>query len=163
METAARKLGDRFTTEIVVNVSNKERDEKKDELVEVDREIDRIAAEKSAADSEFNQQLKGELKRRTDLLNTIESGTEKQEVEVFERLNDKLGQIETVRVDNGKVLPEFTRALTAEERQLDIMDLDPKGTGKTPPPAKAKGGRKPGPAKGKARGKGRAAAGASAE
>lgn len=117
--------------EIVVKVTNKDRDEKKDELVEVDREIDRIAAEKSAAGSEFNRQLKDERKRRADLLSTIESGTEKIEVEVFERLNDKLGQVETVRVDNGKVLPEFTRALTAEERQLDISELDPQGTGKT--------------------------------
>jgi predicted phage-related endonuclease len=123
-------LGEKFVKTIQVKVGAKGQEAKKDELVGVDREINRVEGEKAAEMNEFNSQLKGLRKQRNQLLDTIENGIEEQEIEVFERLNDKLQQVETIRVDTGKVMPEFTRALTAEERQLDISDLDPKGTGK---------------------------------
>jgi TolA-binding protein len=159
----ARVLGERFEIEEAVKVSSRERTEAEGRLAKVDRKILDTKEAKALKLADFKQQLKDLNEEQKVLLDVHENGVQKVKVQVFERLNDRQSHVEMVRVDNGKVIGE--RALTAEERQLDIMDLDPKGTGKpqaSKPPAKVKGkasagGAKPGAAKAKGRGKGRSA------
>jgi len=154
-------LGEKKLIDMPVKVASKDRQEKTDHLAVVDRKILEVQACKAADVSDYNQKLKDLRAEQKALLDTIESGIQHVKVEIYEKLNEQLGQVETIRVSDGKVLPEFTRPLNKEERQLDIMDLDPKGTGK-PAPAKAapKAGKPPAKTKGKG---GRARAGASAE
>lgn len=154
-------LRERFEIEQTIKVASADRQGKTDHLAVVDRKILEVQACKAADVSDYNQKLKDLRAERKALLDTIENGVAKVKVVVGERLNERLGQVETFRLDTGMVIPELTRALSREERQLDITDLDPKGTGK-PAPAKAapKAGKPPAKTKGKG---GRSRAGASAE
>lgn len=114
-------FGDPIEREVTVSVKKSEQSSYKDKLVEVDRQIDTVAAEKASEMADFNQRLKDLRKQRATLLDTIENGTEVQRVRGFERLNERLGQVEFVREDTGKVIHEFTRPATAEERQTDLF------------------------------------------
>ncbi len=111
-----------FEKKMQVKVADQESNEKLHELCACDREIDRISSEKASASAEFNQQLKAERKRRTELLNTIETGIETRTVRVYERLNEQRQEVETVRFDDDVVLDEYTRPLSREERQLSFGD-----------------------------------------
>lgn len=114
-------FGDPIEREVTVSVKKSEQSSYKDKLVEVDRQIDTVAADKASEMADFNQRLKDLRKQRATLLDTIENGTEVQRIRGFERLNERLGQVEFVREDNGKVIHEFTRPATAEERQTDLF------------------------------------------
>ena len=116
------KFPRRVTREFTSEINDEQALEKYKELVEVDKTIDSVAAQKSAAMADYNQQLKDHRKHRTDLLNTIETKIETRSVECEERINEQLQQIEIVRLDTGKVVEEWSRPLTAEERQLDLED-----------------------------------------
>jgi|GEM_PF-6261008 len=160
-------FGEQKTIKLKVKVGSGGQLEKKDQLVEVRREFAKVSGAKALDMKDYNQSLKDLRTQEKELLDTIANGIAEVDVDVVERLNDKLQQVETFRVDTGKIIPELTRPLNQEERQLSIEDLDPKGTGKTATskaapagkPAKAKG-----PAKSKGKGgRGARSAGASAE
>jgi hypothetical protein len=155
-------LRERFEIEQTIKVASADRQGKTDHLAVVDRKILEVQASKAADVSDYNQKLKDLRAEQKALLDTIENGVAKVKVVVGERLNDQTGQVETYRLDTGMVIPELTRALSREERQLDITDLDPKGTGKPgATKATAKAGKPPAKTKGKG-GRGKSA-GASAE
>jgi hypothetical protein len=115
-------FGDIFKREITVKLDKNELGPRKDRLCEVDRQILNVQADKAGALSGFNEQLKGLRDEHRKLLTAIETGTETTEVEVFERVDDRRGEVLTIRVDTNKPLPELTRPLTGDERQLGIED-----------------------------------------
>lgn len=118
------KFPRRVTREFTAEITDEQAIEKYKELVEVDEEIARTAAQKAAAMADYNLQLKDLRKQQTTLLGTIKTKIETRSVECEERLNEDRQEIEVVRLDTGKVVDEWTRPMTAEERQLDLEGVD---------------------------------------
>lgn len=117
------KFPKRVTREFTSEINDEQALEKYKELVEVDKTIDQVSAQKSASMADYNQELKGQRKRRADLLNIIETKIETRSVVCEERINEERQEIEVVRLDTGKVVEELTRPMTADERQLDLDDV----------------------------------------
>lgn len=117
-------FGEPFKKEIRVKVKKSEQEQKKDELVTVDREIQRVANEKAGDMANYNQDLKVLRERQRKLLDVIKDGEETLEIECVERVNERLGKVEVVRTDTGQIIDE--RPLTADERQLDFTEVKPK-------------------------------------
>ena len=120
MSKFPRKIAKEFTQEI----TDEQAIEKYKELVEVDQEIARTSAQKASAMTDYNQQLKDLRKHQTTLLNTIETKIETRSIECEERINEARQEIEVYRLDTGSLVPEMTRPLTQEERQLDLEDVE---------------------------------------
>ena len=115
-------FGDIFRKEITVQLDDSERASRKDRLCEVDREVISVQAEKAGALSAFNADLKSLRDEQRKLLVAIETGIDTVEVDVLERVNERRGEVETVRCDTGEVIAELTRPMTGDERQLSLED-----------------------------------------
>lgn len=113
-----------FTIKMKQTVANRELVEKYEELVEVDREIDKVGADKAAQMSDFNQELKGLRQKRKGLLDVINDGEQEVEVLCYTKVDEQLHQVVTYRCDNDEPIPELTRALTAAERQMNLEDYE---------------------------------------
>src|SRR5690606_10655026 len=98
----------------------KDQAKKHDRLAEVDREILNVSAEKADANGDFNKQLKELRKEQKAILDTLDTGKETIEVDCYEEVDEQRLEMLTKRADNDQILPEFTRPLTAEERQMTI-------------------------------------------
>jgi hypothetical protein len=115
--------------QITQKVAKKQQQEKYEQLVQVDRDIDEKAAEKAGANKEFNADLKDLRKARKTLLDVIDSGEETLDVDCYEVPDEARMEMTYRRVDNDVELPEFTRPFTAEERQLNFDDVTPDDPG----------------------------------
>ncbi len=109
--------------QIVQKVGKKDQQSKYEELVQVDRDIDEKVNEKANANKEFNADLKDLRKARKSVLDVIDSGEETLDVDCYEVPDEARMEMTYRRVDNGKELPEYTRPMTADERQLNFDDL----------------------------------------
>jgi hypothetical protein len=107
-----------FRKEIVINVAKENQQERHERLAEVDRELLEVAAEKAAANGEFNGKLKALRKEQATILEVLQTGQEKVEVDCYEEIDEQRLEILTRRLDTNDVLHEFTRPMTAEERQV---------------------------------------------
>lgn len=96
---------------------------KLEELAEVCREIDRVKAEKAAKNAEFNKEVKDLNTQRLTILDTVDSGTEKVDVEVYNEPDWDRHEVVTKRKDNDQPIPELTRPMTASERQMSLEDF----------------------------------------
>lgn len=115
-------FGDQFRKEVKVKLDDAAVSERKNRVCHVDREILNVQADKAQALGEHNGRLKELRDEHRKLLTAIETGVETVEVDVLERVNERRGEVETVRCDTGEVIPELTRPLTSEERQLTFDD-----------------------------------------
>lgn len=115
-------FGDQFRKEVKVKLDDAAVSERKNRVCHVDREILNVQADKAQALGEHNGRLKELRDEHRKLLTAIETGVETVEVDVLERVNERRGEVETVRCDTGEVIPELTRPLTSEERQLTLDD-----------------------------------------
>lgn len=104
-----------YTELIECTLSEEERDEKRKRLEAVDRELIRLDVEKKAAAKVFTNQIKPLEAERDSILQALDAGTEKRQVEVYEHFDDRLGKVEVRRVDTDAVVEE--RAMTAQERE----------------------------------------------
>jgi hypothetical protein len=127
--TMAIELNNDVRVPVRVQVNKAGMAEKNAEFLAVNRKIDEVAAEKAAASADCNERLKALRLQRKTLMDVMDEGFETVQVEAYERVNEQLQQIETVRKDNKKVIEELTRPMTAEERQLSFDDA-PRGRGK---------------------------------
>jgi len=109
--------------QIVQKVGKKDQQHKYEELVQVDRDIDEKVNEKANSNKEFNADLKDLRKARKSVLDIIDSGEETLDVDCYEVPDEARMEMTYRRVDNGKELPEYTRPMTADERQLNFDDL----------------------------------------
>lgn len=64
-----------------VKLKAAELEQRKNELVTVDRKIDEVEAQKAKTAAEFNESLKAHRKHRGTLLNSIESGWEQRDAQ----------------------------------------------------------------------------------
>lgn len=91
---------------------------------DIDRKMGLIKADKAAANSGFNEDLKTLRKEQVTLLESISSGKARIEVQCYLERDERLNCMRTVRVDNGETVD--TRALTAdelnEERQGNLFE-----------------------------------------
>lgn len=115
-------FGDVIQKEITVALKKNERAEYDHKAVELMRQIDNLKSEKASANADWNKDIKDLTKARLAAMDASETGCATVMVPCFWRLNDQLGQAELVRKDNGKIVPEYTRALSAEERQTGLFD-----------------------------------------
>lgn len=125
-------IGERFQKEIKVKVKKSDQELKKDELVNVDREIQRVANEKAGDMAEYNQELKVLRERQRKLLDVIKDGEETIEVECVEEADERRLEVKIIRCDTGEVIDR--RPMTADERQVGLSEVTEK---------KKRGGRKP--------------------
>jgi hypothetical protein len=95
---------------------------RKDELVTVDRELDRQKDEKRQAIVEFNEAIKPLAKRRTELLEAIENQREVLDVECVESWDYKTNRVVFKRKDTGEEVDE--RAMEASERQEELGNVE---------------------------------------
>lgn len=119
-----------YTELLECELTEQDRDQKRQRLETVDRELVRLDTEKKAAAKVFTNQIKPLAAERGSILEALDSGTEKRQVEVYEHLEPRLGKVEVRRVDTDALVEE--RAMTAEElddtRQGDLFgsrDSDP--------------------------------------
>jgi hypothetical protein len=123
---AAEKVEEKPRQTFVVKVSeaceDQARIEKLEEIAEIDNELNRVGAEKSAANAGFNGQLKGLRKAQEDALRCLSSGVMSVEREVYTKVNEERMEVVTYRVDNDEPIPELTRAMTPAERQMSLED-----------------------------------------
>jgi hypothetical protein len=110
--------GRTFKKEIIVDLPKENQQDKHERLAEVDRAILESAAAKAAANGEFNAELKELRKEQKTILDTLTTGKETIEVDCYEEIDERRLEILTRRVDTNDVLHEFTRPMTAEERQV---------------------------------------------
>jgi hypothetical protein len=111
-----------FKKEIVVNVEAEETGE--DRLAEVDREILTIKSEKKETNRELNGRIKVLEAEQEQILKERETGKRTIAVDCYEEIDEQRLEMVTKRVDNDQILPEFTRPLTAQERQVGIPEPD---------------------------------------
>lgn len=109
-------------------LTDEDRANKRIELEGVDREIIRLEEQKKAEAKAVNNQLKPLKAKRELILQDLDAGVEKRQVECYEHVDDRLGKVEIRRVDTDEVVEE--RAMTAEERQGDLFA----GTSSSHPP-----------------------------
>lgn len=121
-------LGEPFRKEIKVKVKKSEQETKKDELVQVDRQIRERAEEKASAMAEFNDDLKKLRERQRKLLDVIKDGEETVEVECVEEADERRMEVKTIRKDTGEVIDR--RPMTADERQLGLAEVPAKKRGR---------------------------------
>ena len=120
-ETAlAPRRGATLTKEIIQTVEDDERTGKFEELLDIEKEIDSVIDEKAGFNQEKNAELKGLRAKRKSLMDTIDSGTERVEIECYEVFNDQLQEVQLFRADNDEQLVEHTRPMTAAERQAEL-------------------------------------------
>ena len=91
---------------------------KRNKLIDIERELDRLAAKKREVGAEWTSKLKDARETRAALLEELESGRQKMTVHVVEERDDRRGCMIVKRADNGAVVDE--RPYSAAERQLDL-------------------------------------------
>lgn len=106
-----------FMREITQAVSKKDQSGR---LAEIDREILDVTAEKTEANADFNKQLKELRKDQRAILDSIETGELRAEVEVYEEFDEERLEVLTKRADDDQVIPELTRPMSPEERQMSL-------------------------------------------
>ena len=117
-----------FTVQVTETCADETRVAKLEEIAELDQEIDKGTAKKSAANTEFNSTLKALRKARTDALACLSTGVMKVDVEVYTRVDEVRLEVVNYRCDNDQPIPELTRAMTPAERQMSLdecTDLPP--------------------------------------
>lgn len=105
---------DTYEESIECELTDEDRDAKRQRLESVDRELIRLIEEKKAAAKVFTNQIKPLEAERESILQALDSGTEKRMVECYEHFDERLGKVEVRRVDTDAVVEE--RAMTAAER-----------------------------------------------
>jgi hypothetical protein len=122
-----------FKKEIVVEVATGDI-EKKDKInTELTKEILKSQAEKSEWNREKNAELKALRKSQIDNLNTIETGRENVAIDCYEDIDEQRLEMVTRRMmgeapsEDDPILHEFTRPLTAQERQVALPEPEPEG------------------------------------
>ncbi len=123
-------FGDTFSKEVTVQLDDEAKSERKDRLVTVDQKIHSVVADKASSLGDYNGQLKALRDEQKKLLTAIETGVETVSVQVLERVDERRGEVHTVRVDTNEIIPELTRPLTGEERQLTLDDAGSRKRGK---------------------------------
>lgn len=126
---------------IMVDLSDEEIAERKNKLVKAESELQKVTADKAEAMASFNATLKDRRNEIRSCVAAIQTGSEKREVEVYERHDKRRNIVETVRADTKAVIHE--RAMTAEERQCGLFDGAPGGA-EEPEEKPKKRGRKKG-------------------
>ncbi len=114
-------IGERFQKEIKVKVKKSDQELKKDELVNVDREIQRVANEKAGDMADYNQELKLLRERQRKLLDVIKDGEETIEIECVEEADERRLEVKIIRCDTGEVIDR--RPMTADERQVGLSEV----------------------------------------
>lgn len=105
---------DTYEELVECELTDEDKAAKRERLEAVDREIIRLEEEKKAAAKVFTNQIKPLQAERESILEALDSGTEKRNVECYEHVDERLGKIEVRRVDTDAVVEE--RAMTAGER-----------------------------------------------
>jgi phage-related tail protein len=126
----AIQLNDDVKVPVRIQVNKAGMAEKNAEFLAVNRKLDEVRAEKAAASAEFGERIKALNLQRTSLMDVLAEGFETVQVDAYERVNEQRMEIETVRRDTGKVVEELTRPMSAEERQLGLDDVKPRGKGR---------------------------------
>lgn len=110
--------------EIEVELTEEECEERRVRFEGAWEEEQQINSEKLAELSGFNKRLRDVRGLQKALHTAFSTGKEKRKVEVFERRNERLHQVETVEKATGKIMAE--RAMTADERQEKMFSEDGK-------------------------------------
>src|SRR5690606_9148352 len=119
-EEPARRI---FPVSIVQQVGDEERTAKLEELRELDEAIDKADAEKKASAVDHNATIKALRASKKAVMNVLGSGVERVDVDAYTVVDHQVGEVRTYRVDNDQLIPERTRPLTSEERQMNIDEL----------------------------------------
>lgn len=128
-----------FKKQIKLKLTAEQKTERKDRLVTVEQELDRVKSEKRDACVTFNDETKELAKERKELLIAITTGIEEKDVDCYQRVDEKRLEVQYVRVDTQELIPELTRPMTVEERQMKLDDAPPKkGKAKPAKPPKGK-------------------------
>lgn len=93
---------------------------KRNKMIDVEREIDRLTEKKREVGAEWTAKLKDAREQRKALLEELESGRQEIEVDVVEKRDDRRGCMLIVRADNGVMVDE--RPMSEEEKQLDLEE-----------------------------------------
>lgn len=93
------------------------------EVIEADKELNAKEAEASVRRKEINAELKEARAYRNKLLEVVESGVERVNVEVYTKIDEQRMEVLSYRADNDDPLPELTRPMTPDERQMNLEEL----------------------------------------
>lgn len=136
--------GETFTKELLVDITDEDKDGRKNRLADVVLELAEIDAKKAEAMSGFNKELKDKRKEMNALAAAIRTGQEKKELDCFERFDFRRNVVETRRSDTEEVIDE--RAMTMDERQERLPGTEgedePSSVTRIPPGVAAPKGRK---------------------
>lgn len=105
-----------FKHPVEVALTDEEINARLNRNAEIDRKILEIQAEKAAANSGFNDDLKTLRKEQITLLESAKAGKATVEIDCYQERDDRRGNMLTLRCSDGSIVDE--RALTAEERNL---------------------------------------------
>jgi hypothetical protein len=123
----------RYQEPLLVKITPQDLQPKANELARVIAQRDAMKVNKREANAKFREQIAYFDERINELAESVREGSERRPVEVVERLNLRLNQVEVVRTDTGETISK--RAATAEDRQETL-----------PVGGKAKGAKKDAPA-----------------
>jgi hypothetical protein len=138
--------GDITQQEFVCSLTDAEVDDKRDNLVVVENELDYTKERKKSVVAEHTGYVKQLERERGDLLRAINSRSEKRKVDVQEEFCPETNSVVLRRLDNREIISE--RPMEAWERQQEmpftdksidgkLAELDA-GKAKTPKPSNGK-------------------------
>lgn len=113
-KSKSAKEGEKFVDELDSDLTPEELEQRKDRIVQICVEIDRVEADKTQAMSGYNADLKALRKERTSLIENVKTGQAKKQVECYERFVFETNTVETVRADTDEVVD--SRPMEADER-----------------------------------------------
>ncbi len=108
------KKPETFLHTVEVEITTEEAAARTKRLLEVLDEIDKIEADKASRVSDFNVELKQKRKEAHKVREAIHLGKERQDVECYEKPDERRNIVFIVRASDHKVLDE--RAMTLEDR-----------------------------------------------
>lgn len=130
--------GDVTKREFSFELKDIEVEDRKNRLIDVERNIDAEVDAKASEMAARNAALKVLRKDRKRLLEACHTGSEKREVEVREEWDFKTNRVVFKRLDTGAQIEE--RAMSGPERQEEMFGDEPDSeTGKAPKNGKGKG------------------------
>lgn len=112
----------------------------KDELVEVDTNVNRIRSEKQAANAKFSEELKPLVKRQKELLKAIATGSTEVEMEVREDWDIAAGVVRFIDPKTGKVVG--SREMSPDEEDDATQNPPLPNTGPVARPRSERGRRR---------------------
>lgn len=112
----------RFTRKLPCKLTPDEISQRKDSLVEIDRQINETLGAKARVMAEHNEALRDKRATQRTLLENINTGTETREVDCWSEPDFPTNRMVTYRADNREQIEE--RALTADERQASMFDAN---------------------------------------